>query len=483
MPDPSGLPDIDNFVNLILNVNRVGIFGDYDVDGISSVAIWVKFFKKIGTECFHYIPTRSDGYGASNKGLDFLLSKDVDLILFLDCGSSSVELIKNIKVKTAIIDHHQAFEFAQAEACINPYRFDCEQQLKYRNLCTAGLSFLVLSKFLDHFPQLDLMSMLDLVGIATIADVMPIDPFNRACIRRSLELINKGKNLGLTILAEKLKLKLPITSTSLAFYIIPALNAAGRLGNPELSLKLLTSEIPRECLITANYLDVMNRERKVLTKNMFEMAKTQVYDDAVIVVKDERWHPGIVGITASQLQDAFNKTSFVFYKSGDFWKGSARSNDLNLGKVIIESINLGLAASGGGHSAAAGICIHRDFFDEWRAWINSKIDIQEEIVTKIKVDAIIPEILLDSMPTFHEFGPFGNGNSSLNLVVQNVWIKNILPGLNYLQCILSSGIKILSFRAGNDLKSGLSNSIGKTVDLLLKVDEHGGFILDDARAS
>lgn len=484
MPDPSGLIDIDSIVEIISNSQCVGLFGDYDVDGIASVAMWQKALAQIGIDTVVYLPNRSDGYGVSRVGLDKLLSMNVDLILFLDCGTSSASLINELPVKTAIIDHHQTDLVANANACVNPHRKCAFGQNEYMNLCTGGLSFLIIARLSKYYPILNPMLFLDLVALTNLADVVKLTPFNRACVRYGMNLINKGSNSGLSILIDLLKLKLPITSTSLGFYIIPTLNAAGRINDVNLSLQLLVSTNPEVSRSIANQLISINKYRKLLTKEALDMAKSSInLTLPSLVIKHESFHPGLVGIIAGQLKESYSKTSLVFYKKGSLWYGSARSASphCNIGQLILKSVHLGLAVHGGGHSAAAGVAVTDEKFLQWENWILQEIAFLPQIVDSIRIDAVISELTITKMPDFYEFGPFGNGNPSLHLLLNGVWLRELICYDNYFKCILHSGQTILGFRLVDGFIKALRESVGKVIDLVLSVDESGGYNIEDAR--
>ena len=470
--------DIDKFGALIMNAKKIGLFGDYDVDGIASVAIWKRFLNVSKIDHTHFLPNRADGYGPSKKGIDFLIAEGVDLILFLDCGSTANQLIANLNVTVLILDHHKVSNFSTPDALINPYRTGQEE---YYNLCSTSLSFVAIVYITNKYNKsLDLMSLLDLVCIATIADVMELNLCNRACIRRGLEIINSELQLGLSILINKLKLKRPITSTTLAFYVIPTLNAAGRIAQSELALRLWVSNDPEECSKLSDHLILLNKERRSISDHVFELARNRVNEsDQIIIVKDNHWHPGIVGITAGQLREYFNKSAFVFYKSGNYWKGSGRSSNLDLGQLISDSILNGLAETGGGHAAAGGISILEEKFEDWSGWVNTHFkDIDHE---PIRIDTKISEFELKCMPTFYDFAPFGRQNPNPCFLLESAWIKDVFVGRNFLQCFLSCGIKLTCFRPGQGMKNGMSESIGRTMDLVLRADEYGETLIYDGR--
>jgi len=482
MPDPCGLPDVDALLALVLSSKKIGIFGDYDVDGITSVAIWVKFLEAIGINSVPYIPNRSDGYGVSDIGLQLLLNAGVDCILTLDCGTLSGHMFGHLKIPVAVIDHHQA-KIGPNVPCVNPHRFDTVGQEDYKNLCTAGLSFLVIAKVARKY-NFDAMSLLDLVTIGTVGDMMYLDNFNRACVRHGLQQLANNSNPGIQSILEILHIR-EVTSTTLAFYVIPTLNAAGRVGSAYVSLDLLMSHtLPRTL---ASSLISLNEQRKLLSSEMVAQGRSQVSQEAkALVLYDCNWHPGVVGIVAGQIADENHKPCFAMYKSGSMWKGSARAGNeqIDIGKVIADSVQAGLASSGGGHAAAGGVTVHEDMFTKWQDFIHLRISNLKVGKKKVLVDCVVSEnYLLAKKQSFYEFGPFGVGNPRPHILIQSVWLRDIFQSEKYIKCTANSGGTIIALRAASSLVNGLKSMRGKFIDLLTIASEDGSILLYDARAS
>lgn len=483
MPDPKLLIDIDKLIHTIASSKFIGIFGDYDVDGITSVAIWKRFLDEVGVRHCTYIPNRAQGYGASSDGIRFLIEHGVDMILFVDCGSNSKELLESIPVPVGVIDHHQTSNIPQVAAVVNPHRVDASNQDVYKQACSAGLSFIVVTRLAKLFGYDMCMSLLDLVALATIADIMPMTGFNKACVRRGLELLNNRSNKGVSQLSDFLGIKFPITATQLAFYIIPCLNAAGRISCADLSLKILLSNDAHECHFLAQTLAALNNQRKLLEEDMSRSAFLQVEEDSPFIsVRDGSWHPGIVGIVASRLKENFNKTSFVFYRSGELWKGSARSHGCDVGKMIARSVEVGLASQGGGHAAAGGVTIPDSRIDEWEIWMGDKIAQLPVEPATTKVDAIVSEREILSCD-LSEFGPFGNCNPLPKVLLPNMWLRSVSEGPRFVKCTVHSGRTFVGFRITQSMLHSLKRSCGRYVDLLVGLDESGSVKLEDARLS
>lgn len=501
--DAAELPDAAVFAHQLLDFREknlsIGVFGDYDADGITSVAIWTQFFIKIGIRHQIYIPNRADGYGASNKGIDFLSSK-TDVLLFLDCGSNSAELLDKLEMPVWIVDHHQVQTLPCKAKVINPYRTDVFVDTKYREICTAGLSFMFIKSFAHKFnlEEAFVKSLADLACIGTIGDVMPLNSFNRSCVKKGLELINAHSRESITSLCEVLNIGILqknqghyynkdvqvkpqksydlISYSKVAFYIVPCINAAGRLMDAKIALDWLLSTIEsRKLSLTLNSLNLQRRE---IEKEMLKEIQVDASEE-ILFLKDEKLSAGMVGIIAGRLKEMHSKTSFVFYKSDNMWKGSARSENHDLGKLIAKSVEIGLAESGGGHKMAAGISVSESKFNDWKQWMlnQSKDELILEMPTEI--DGFITEIGLNKIEKLSPFSPFGPGNPVPKLILKAAWIKNVIAQGEHLRCVLQSGKCIFAFRSANSWGIELKKRIGRHMDLLLSVDENS-FKLEDA---
>jgi single-stranded-DNA-specific exonuclease len=484
MPDPYKLAKVEELISAIEKLSdcTIGIFGDYDADGITSTAMWKQCFDLAGISNIAYIPNRSDGYGASTIGIDFLLSKNCKMILFLDCGTNSKEMLDKLDVTIGILDHHHTNEMPEKAILVNPYRNDYSDQDPYKILCTAGLSFLALIVFAKKF-NIDsafILSLLDLAAIGTLGDVMPLQGINRAIVKNGLKLINSNKRKSIQVLCDVMQLKRPIISSYIAFYLVPCINAAGRISDATIALKLLLSEDEEECQYLCATLRALNEQRKSIEDITTRQALLQIDPEkSFISVKHHEWHAGVVGVVAGQLKENFAKTSFVFYKHENLWKGSARGHNQNVGELIHKSVVLNLAESGGGHAAAGGIAVLETKFDEWENWTNEQILLigtQDEV---IEIDGVISETGLKSIADLTELGPFGPANPSPRLILKNVWLKNVTEFNNHLRCTLNSGRSFFAFKSANSWGQNFKN--GRYYDFILSVDEVGNVKIDDAR--
>lgn len=343
----------------------------------------------------------------------------------------------------------------------------------YEIFCTAGLSLLVIWELAKKF-NLDekfISSIVDLASIGTIGDVMPLVEFNKTIVKAGLKRIISG-------IANQCILELlPATkfaASSLAFYVVPCLNAAGRISQAYIAINaLLAKGSVKE---SAMELQALNQRRKVMEKELLnEVLLNTDLSTNVIIARSAEWHPGLVGIIAGRLKEEFSKTAFVLYKIGNLWKGSARGN--KVGELIEKSIKAGLAVSGGGHSAAGGVTVHEDKIYAWIEWVNE----QEVVnVNNIIIDAIAHEShLLQGFGDLAQFGPFGAGNPVPKFLLKNVWIKNtyFYEG-GHMKLTLHNGVKIMAFRCGSWMKEVKNGSV---YDIVISVDEVGDIKLEDMR--
>jgi single-stranded-DNA-specific exonuclease len=375
MPDPSTLLDADTAAerlhHAIKNKERVAIFADYDVDGGSSAALLLNWFRDLGQEATIYVPDRIDeGYGPNTPAMEDLAANH-DLIICVDCGTLSHEPIAAATAKgtdVIVIDHHLGGEtLPDARAIVNPNRQDETTPLTY--LCAAGVVFMVLiatnrlmrSKGAE---TPDLIPALDLVALATVADVAPLVGLNRAFVRQGLKIMAERKRPGLRALSDAARVTSAPSSYHLGYMLGPRVNAGGRIGAADLGARLLSTRSDSEAAALAARLDALNTERRdieasVLAKAL-EQAEERGFDAPLVWAAGEGWHPGVVGIVASRLKDAANRPALVIGFDGDEGKGSARSiTGVDLGASIATLAREKMIEKGGGHKMAAGLSLTR----------------------------------------------------------------------------------------------------------------------------
>jgi len=374
LPDPMVLLDMEPAAErLIAAVDRgekVAIFADYDVDGGASAALLLDWLRQLGRDATLYVPDRIDeGYGPNEPAMAKLAAAH-DLIICVDCGTLSFEAIAAAKgADVVIIDHHLGGEtLPDAFAVVNPNRQDESGDLAH--LCAAGVVFMVLVDANRRLkarggPGPDLMSMLDLVALATVADVAPLIGVNRALVRQGLKVMARRARPGLAALADVANLSSPPSAYTLGFVFGPRVNAGGRVGRADLGARCLSTRDPHEAQSLAEKLDALNTERREIESSVRDAALAQAEErglEAPLVwAAGEGWHPGVVGIVAARLKEATNRPAVVIGLDGDEGKGSGRSvAGVDLGHVVQKLAAEGLLLKGGGHKMAAGLTVARD---------------------------------------------------------------------------------------------------------------------------
>ena len=404
--------------------SRILIYSDYDVDGIVSACVLRLFLGAVGVEgVTHFIPERmTEGYGLTMAGLERALSSgpQPDLFIALDCGTNSREEVAQIKregMEVLIVDHHQLGDSAKADALVNP-----QQTGAHHHLCTAGLVFKLCHAYLrkdGDRERFDLRSVLDLVALATVADLVPLHGDNRIFVREGLKRLAQTTHLGLKRLMEVSGSgSRPPTPFTLGFQLGPRINAGGRVGEATAGLDLLLSDDPTETSRLARELDMQNRKRQELEAVALEEAEDQLGSDPGglgLVAASDRWHPGVVGIVAARLVRKFHRPSFVIAlnEKGD-GKGSGRGLP---GLSLMDALRAcsPCLKGFGGHEGAAGIVIEADRVTDFRkilgAWLEKSVApeiFQRSLSIEMK---LLPEHLTPEMArAVGEMAPFGKGN-------------------------------------------------------------------------
>lgn len=371
LPDPRGLRDMERaaarFVDAVRGRQKIAIFADYDVDGGASAALLIDWLRRMGRDATLYIPDRIDeGYGPNSPAMAALAAEH-DLIICVDCGTLSHAPVAAAKgADVVILDHHLAGEtLPEAHAVVNPNRQDETGELGH--LCAAAVVFLML---VEANRQLrtkgaagpDLMAMLDLVALATVADVSPLHGVNRALVRQGLAVMARRARPGLTALADVARLTTAPAAYHLGYVLGPRVNAGGRIGAPDLGARLLATDNPSEASQMAERLDQLNAERREIearvSEEAFAQAEARGLEAPLVWAAGAGWHPGVVGIVASRLKEATNRPAVVIGLDGETGKGSGRSvSGVDLGASIQRVASEGLLEKGGGHKMAAGLTV------------------------------------------------------------------------------------------------------------------------------
>ncbi len=417
---------VDRIQQAIKEKQKILVFGDYDVDGTSSVALVSSFLKKqTSNTVLTYIPDRySEGYGISLKSIDFAASNNVKLIIALDCGIQALDQVEHAREKNIdfiICDHHTpSKEIPKAIAVLNPLREDCKYPFKA--LCGCGIGFKLiqgLNLVMENTIE-DIKEYLDLVGLAIVADIVALTGENRILCYYGLEQINESPRAGLKAIIDTLEKDI-ITINELGFYLGPRINAAGRMESGNLAVELLVEENLEKAIGLAEKLNQLNIERRILDKEttqeaISEIKKHKNEKSSTTVVCNPDWHRGVIGIAASKLIEAYYRPTIVFTSSNNFFVGSARSvNGYNVHAAIEKCKEF--IVEFGGHKYAAGIKIkktqYKDFKAKFEEVVSSTID---KSMTSKKV-AVEGEIVLEEItPKFYrilkQFAPFGPGNKT-----------------------------------------------------------------------
>lgn len=370
LPDPLSLRDMalaaERLVVAATSGQRIAIFADYDVDGGSSAALLLDWLTQMGREATLYVPDRIDeGYGPNGPAMAALAAEH-DLIVCVDCGTLSHDALAAASgTDVVVLDHHLGGEtLPPALAVVNPNRVDEDGQLGH--LCAAGVVFLTLVQAgrvlrRQGRAEPDLMPLLDLVALATVADVAPLVGVNRAFVRSGLAVMARRQRPGLVALSDVARLDGPPNAFHLGFLLGPRINAGGRIGRADLGARCLATRDPGEAARLAAQLDALNRDRRAIEAAVREEALAQVEargDGALSWAAGEGWHPGVVGIVAARIKEATDLPSVVIGVEGGIGKGSARSvPGVDLGRAIQRLAREGLLLKGGGHEMAAGLTV------------------------------------------------------------------------------------------------------------------------------
>ncbi|MFM2390362.1 MAG: single-stranded-DNA-specific exonuclease RecJ [Pseudomonadota bacterium] len=372
MPDPLVLRDMGRaaarFLTAVKTGQRIAVFADYDVDGGASAALLIVWLRAMGVAATLYIPDRIDeGYGPNVPAMAALGGKH-DLIICVDCGTLSHDPIAAAGCDVLVLDHHLGGEtLPPAYAVVNPNRQDEDGALAH--LCAAGVVFLMLVEAnrqlrADGVQGPDLMAMLDLVALATVADVAPLLGVNRAFVRQGLRVMARRERVGLVALADVARMDTAPSVYALGFLLGPRVNAGGRIGAADLGARLLATDNAAEAGAMAARLDALNTERREIELQVrlsaMAQAEARGVDGPLVWAAGEGWHPGVVGIVAARMKEATHRPAIVIGFDGDEGKGSGRSvSGVDLGAAVHRLADEGLIARGGGHKMAAGLSLSR----------------------------------------------------------------------------------------------------------------------------
>ncbi len=460
LPDPHDLRDMEKaakrFLKSVATGEKIAVFADYDVDGGTSAALLITWLRDMGLSATLYIPDRIDeGYGPNDEAMA-MLAADHDLIICVDCGTLSHGPIAAAKgADVLVLDHHLGGEtLPPALAIVNPNRQDEDGALGH--LCAAGVVFLML---VEANRQLrtqdtkgpDLMAMLDLVALATVADVAPLTGVNRAFVRQGLAVMARRQRIGVTALADVAGLDQTPNSYHLGFLLGPRVNAGGRIGKADLGARLLSTNDRHEAQALAEKLDQLNTERREVEAQVRDLALEQAtergVDGPLVWAAGEGWHPGVVGIVAARLKEATNRPAVVIGLEGGEGKGSGRSvSGIDLGASIQRVASEGLLIKGGGHKMAAGLTVKRDQLEAAMARLGALLAKQGAAdmgPADLRIDSLLMPgaATIELVHQMEEAGPFGAGAPAPRFAfpdVQILFAKQV--GANHLKISFGDGM-------------------------------------------
>ncbi len=519
MPDPSTLTDMDKAARRLADAvqrrERTAIFGDYDVDGACSSALLARFLAHHDVPSRIYIPDRlTEGYGPNAAALEQLVGEGAKLLVTVDCGTTSVDVLGSVGtrgVDVVVVDHHQADEvLPNVHALVNPNRLD--DISGQGHLCAAGVTFLVLvatvrelrrrGHYSNGMTEPQLIDDLDLVALATVADVVPLRGLNRAYVTKGLQVMRGRENVGLRALQDAAGLSEPANAYHLGFILGPRINAGGRIGDAALGAKLLSTEDDGEAARIAILLDRLNKERKEIEQAALEEATatadrllSETPGLSLLMVGSPDWHRGVVGLIASRLTERFKRPSCVISWDKETvggviaGTGSLRSvAGIDIGAAVRQAVAAGHLLKGGGHAMAAGLTVDKAKLDDLaRFFATTLADAAVRLASRatLAIDgALTPSAVTEGLiDLLARAGPYGQGNPQPRFAFPAHRVKFAKPvGTSHIRCMLEAGdgsrLDAVAFRAAGqplgDMLMGASAGLPLHVAGQLRRDTWGG---------
>ncbi len=445
LPDPSMLVDMDAAAERIAYAVRTGetvaVFGDYDVDGAASGALLIGLLRGLGCEVLHYVPDRlTEGYGPNAPALRALVARGARLIVCVDCGTAAAEALAAVagQADIVVLDHHKAEGPPPSiVATVNPNRLDDRSGMTM--LCAAAVAFLtavatirVLRRqgFFQGRAEPDLLGLLDLVALATVCDVMPLTGLNRALVAQGLKVMARRARPGIAALLDVAQVRDRPTAFTCGFALGPRINAAGRISEADLGVRLLLCQDELEARGLAATLDAVNRQRQEVEASMLDAAMREAEaqseaGNSALLISGADWHPGVVGIVAGRIKERFNRPACVAAIADGMAKGSGRSVvGLDLGGAVIAARQAGILRTGGGHAMAAGFSLDASRLPDFHAFLNQRLAAASELpaAADLAVEAAlaVPGATTELARQLQRLAPFGNGNDEPVFVLQRV---------------------------------------------------------------
>lgn len=498
LPDPSHLLDMDKAAKRIADAisakEKIAIFGDYDVDGATSSALFARYFRALGINPVLYIPDRMlEGYGPNTKALLSLRAQDVTLVITVDCGTLAFEPIaaaKNAGMDVIVVDHHIGeARRPEAYAIVNPNRLD--ETSPHRQLAAVGVAFLLLvavnrelrsREFFVERNEPDIRQWLDIVALGTVCDVVPLTGVNRALVAQGLKIMAGRRNIGISTVLDIARSDERPNAYSCGFIVGPRINAGGRVGKSDLGVRLLATEDAQEAKQLAAELEQYNSERKAIESMVLEQAMEQAEKmDAhspLLVIAGKGWHAGVIGIVAGRIKERFHKPVAVIAVVDGVGKASARSiSGVDFGAAVIAAMEEGLLLAGGGHAMAAGFTVQEEKITALSKFLQTRMQSQLQLLNgqrRLMLDGIvsISGANAELLEKLEKLAPFGQGNPQLRLCIKQVLnLKSEIVGENHVKTLLidkvsNTRLSAISFRSvGTSLGDALFASVGKVIDV------------------
>lgn len=497
LPDPYILKDAEKtalrIVESIERHEKIGIMGDYDVDGATSSALLKLFLESLGIKTRVFIPDRDDGYGPNIEQMEIFYKDGIRLVATVDCGMTAFEPIDygtKLGLDIVIIDHHEPERMLpNAYAVVNPKRLDEDKDNPCHSMAAVGVVFLVVVAinrllrergFFKNREAPDLKKWLDLVAFGTVCDVVPLKGVNRLFVQTGLKQVRRSQNIGLKALVEISKISEPVGAYHLGYILGPRINAGGRVGQSDLGMKLLSTFDEIEAQTIAADLEDLNVLRREIETQVLEEADIQAQKaieegKQYLLVHGNAWHQGVVGIVAGRLKEKYNLPCFALSIEKGEAKGSSRSiPGIDLGTIVITALQKGILLRGGGHPMAAGFSLEEGKIKEFEDFLTDFIQKASENIhdtsSELEIDGVldIKGVTVDLLKRLDILEPYGESNPEPRFVIQNVLIKKTIITKNgHVICKLSGQtggyLDAVCFRAEETEigKALLSNSPGQ----------------------
>jgi len=505
-PDPSEFADMEaaaaTILDAIVSPRPTAVFADYDVDGGTSAAMLIRYFRAWGQELRLYVPDRlQEGFGPTPGAFRSLKADGAELVVTVDCGAAAIaalEAAAEIGLDVVVIDHHLMHDqrTPRTLALVNPNRPDCRSGCGH--LAAAGVVFVLIVAINRLARQRgiapagglpDPMVWLDLAALGTLCDMAPLRGVNRAIVARGLSVLERQENAGLKALADVAGTEPPRSVYHATFVLGPRLNAGGRVGDPWIAARLLASDDRHEAIALASRLHQLNEDRKQVEASILAAARTQAEerlskrsDLGVLVVGSEGWHPGVIGIVAGRLKEIFHRPVIVVGWGDDLGpvaRGSGRSViGVNLGDIVARAAEHGVILGGGGHAMAAGMSLRPDQFDGFRDFMEITtrgLAAELESARELLVDGLITPAAADSalLALIERIGPFGPGSPEPLFVVPDVRARfSRVVGKDHLAFDIPAGptgrLRAIAFRSA-DSAAGAAITQGHSVHLAARL--------------